>query len=64
VDEQTRPPLGIMPKYIWDSRRFQDLQYVIARYLEANQPIPPQWVDEFITLSLEYKKHNTKGTKQ
>ena len=65
MNEQTRPPLGIMPEHIWDSRRFDDLQSAIARYYEANKPIPKEWLNEFVTLSLKSGKNNTtKGTKQ
>ncbi len=65
MNEQTRPPLGIMPEHIWDIRRFEDLQSAIARNYEANKPIPKEWLNEFVTISLKSGKYNTtKGTKQ
>jgi hypothetical protein len=41
-----KPPIGIMPKYIWNSKRRHELSDVINRYLFAGFPVPPQWIEE------------------
>lgn len=42
-----KPPLGVMPKYIWDKKRLSDLTSAIQRYIGAEKAIPKEWVDEY-----------------
>jgi hypothetical protein len=42
-----KPPLGIMPRKIWDDRRYFDLVDAINRYVEAKIDPPQEWLDEF-----------------
>ena len=42
-----KPPLGVMPKYIWDKKRLSDLTSAIQRYIDAEKAIPKEWVDEY-----------------
>ncbi|NRS50991.1 hypothetical protein [Brevibacillus sp. HB2.2] len=42
-----KPPLGIMPRYIWDQHRLQELTAAIERYRAANHEIHPDSIDEF-----------------
>ncbi len=42
-----KSPIGIEPKNIWESRRFQNLQSAIERYNEAMFPIPVEWIEEY-----------------
>lgn len=44
-------PLGIMPKYIHDEQRREELKQAINRFLEADQPIPIEWIEEYNELS-------------
>jgi hypothetical protein len=46
-----KPPLGLMPKYIWDLQRKQDIKAAIDRYIAADKPIPWKWVQEYIRLT-------------
>ena len=43
-------PLGIMPRDIWDEKnrkqRLADLLQAMWRYVEADKPVPPEWVTE------------------
>lgn len=41
-----KPPIGIMPKYIWEAHRLQDLEEAIKRYLSSTYPLPPEWITE------------------
>lgn len=41
-----RPPIGIMPRWLWEEQRLHDLEATIHRFVEARQPINPDWIDE------------------
>lgn len=41
------PPLGLMPKFIWEQQRLYELKGALARFLDANYPLPQEFVDEF-----------------
>ena len=41
-----KPPLGIMPEWLWISQRRSDLKEAIVRYLDADKTIPAEWVEE------------------
>jgi len=45
--EWIKPPLGIQPRYIWESFRLQELGEAIERYLSVNKTIPLKWIEEF-----------------
>lgn len=40
-------PVGLVPKHIWDAKRKMKIKEAIIRYVEANQPIPVEWVEEY-----------------
>jgi phage gp29-like protein len=42
-----KPPLGVIPIYIWDSKRKEELAAAIDRYLNAGERIPEEWVEEY-----------------
>ena len=46
-----KPPLGIMPKHLWDEKRVDDLIHGMNRYIEARMPIPTEWVKEYNRLT-------------
>ena len=46
-DDKNRPPLGVMPKFIWDKKRLAMLREGIKRYLDANKAIPVDWIAEY-----------------
>ena len=48
-----RPPLGIMPQYIWKEKRWYELGQAINRGIEAGYPIKQEWVDEYNKLHEE-----------
>jgi hypothetical protein len=53
MNVQPKPPLGIMPRYLWIEKRIQDLAEAIGRYIESPFPIPTEWVDERNQLLME-----------
>ena len=42
-----KPPIGLKPKYIHDSERFQEVCLAIARYYKKSFPIPVEWIEEY-----------------
>ena len=50
AEEHAKPPLGIIPKYIWDTKRMAAILDAMERYSNAQKPIPTNWVLELRTL--------------
>ena len=46
-----KPPLGVMPRDIWDRKRQEELAEAMARYLEAGMKIPTEWIEEYNEIS-------------
>ena len=42
-----KPPIGLMPKYLWDDQRLFDVCAAITRYYQACLEIPIDWVEEY-----------------
>ena len=47
MNELTKQPLGIEPKYIWETKRAQDLRDAIYRYVDKCCVIPVKWIEEY-----------------
>lgn len=46
-----KPPIGVMPRYMWDRKRQKDLADAMERYLEAGMKIPAEWIEEYNEIS-------------
>jgi len=46
-ENKDRPPLGVMPKFIWDKKRIDMLKEAIKRYLDSDKAIPVDWAAEY-----------------
>ena len=44
--EETKPPIGIIPEWLWKEQRELELDGAIKRYRDAFKPIPEEWIDE------------------
>ena len=42
----TKPPKGIMPQWLSDERRFNEITSAMKRFSEANRNIPTAWITE------------------
>jgi hypothetical protein len=42
-----KPPIGIMPRHIWEAQRLDELRGAIYRYFHANLQISPEWIEEY-----------------
>lgn len=49
-EEAVKPPLGIVPRRIFDRDRLTDLIKVVDRYNEAQKDIPLEWVMEMMEI--------------
>lgn len=41
-----KPPLGLLPKYLWDEVRLQEIDKAIIRYIDKANEIPVGWIEE------------------
>jgi len=42
----TKPPLGIIPEWLWKKTRYNELTQAIQRYKDAFKEIPQEWINE------------------
>lgn len=47
LDAMKKPPLGLKPRYIHDGERLYEIKEAIVRYMDADCPIPAEWVREY-----------------
>ena len=59
LPEEDKPPLGIMPKFIWNEKRLSELILAIQRYLNVEMPIPIDWIEEYNNLINERNKRTS-----
>ena len=45
-----KPPIGVIPQYLWDERRLKDLFDAMTRFSEAGVAIPPEWPIEYFEI--------------
>lgn len=54
-----RPPLGVIPKFILEERRFNELKEAIERFTAANWPIPNEIISEYNDMASRLQKSGT-----
>jgi len=42
-----KPPIGLMPRFIWKQERIYDIVMAIDRYTTSRTPVPLEWVEEY-----------------
>lgn len=56
-----KPPLGLIPRFIRDEQRLEEIDEAIARYMAADPPwpIPQEWMQERVEIkySLHQREH-------
>lgn len=50
VDSIQAPPIGLMPKRIWDEKRCEAILGAIEKYKQAGKQIPTEWIIELASL--------------
>lgn len=48
---RVKPPIGLTPKRIWLSMRFNDIKSAIERFMADNHTIPIEWIEEYNELA-------------
>lgn len=55
-----KPPLGVLPKFLWDEQRMVDLTEAINRFMDANEPVPSEWVQELAEITMTVVNNTAK----
>jgi uncharacterized protein (UPF0335 family) len=54
-----KPPIGIMPKHIWEYKvkeeRLKSILSAMERFEKENKQIPNEWFSEYLELTTELK---------
>jgi len=61
-DTVVKPPLGVVPEFIWKEQRFNDLDAAIKRYSEAKKPVPISWISEHCSIQQWIKNREEEKT--
>jgi hypothetical protein len=51
-----KPPLGLIPKWLWLEKRKADVESAIKRYSDAKMNIPSSWVNELKEIEIAMSK--------
>lgn len=43
-----KPPIGLRPRWIAEEQRLVEIAAAMARFLEADEPIPQEWNEEAV----------------
>ncbi len=46
-DYAIKQPLGLVPKWVRQKERYEEVCQAIARYYNANREIPTEWIEEY-----------------
>ena len=60
MDRVEKPPLGIVPKYVWSQKRMEEILEGTKRFMSAGKEVPDEWLKEYHQLSEEAKAHQNK----
>ena len=53
---KSKPPLGVIPREMWERQRQKDLADAMVRYLEAGMKTPLEWIEEYNEISDRLKE--------
>lgn len=53
-DGNKKPPLGIMPRAIWEEKRKKDIIDAMKRYMNEGAHIPLDWINELHDLEYNF----------
>jgi hypothetical protein len=54
---ETKPPIGIMPEWLWREKRLKELREAIKRYCDAKIPVGLDWIIEELLLREWLENH-------
>ncbi len=47
INKIKKPPIGLVPKYIKQTQRFEEICGAISRYYNEGMKIPLEWIEEY-----------------
>ena len=50
---ESKPPIGVIPRNLWNEQRLNDLVTATEAYREGNFDVPQEWIEEIYDLSKE-----------
>lgn len=50
--QEKAPPIGLIPKFVRDMERGQEIVEAMQRYIAAGQRMPREWVKELLHLDI------------
>jgi hypothetical protein len=53
-------PIGVMPRWLHDEKRLDEVRSAILRYVGVNQPLPEEWVEEYNELCKSIRERKAK----
>lgn len=62
MELEEKPPLGLVPKSLWQEQRLYDIEQAIKRYMGTLYPIPREWLDERDELIDLIRDRNVNGS--
>ena len=57
-NNNTKPPLGVMPRDLHDEARLRELLEAVLSYLDAKRKIDPEWIQEINDLLKRFEEHD------
>jgi hypothetical protein len=55
-----KPPLGLMPRYIWLEKRRVDIEGAISRYKDVEKKVPLSWFTELEEIKVTIRENKLK----
>lgn len=49
--DYTKPPLGLVPRYVRTQQRLEEIKDAVSRRMERNLTIPQEWIEEYNELA-------------
>lgn len=50
-----KPPLGVVPKFIWEEMRLNELGRAIREYMDFNLEVRLEWIEEYNELVIKVR---------
>ena len=42
-----KPPIGLLPQYLWKEQRMNEIKEAVARYMEVGARVSASWLEEY-----------------
>jgi hypothetical protein len=62
AEPATRPPLGVMPEWLWREKRMWEIIHALHRHSEAMHSYPTEWLEELHARVGDVLQHKSKAS--